>query len=188
MRRVASSAAVAGIILLSAWHTSGAQKDYRSLAPLDLPGSMRIRADAGDVETFRWLVSSVNSRCTNFYTMPGLYSFHLWTQKDPPLTFNADAWMLTQTPDQQRQVVNHLSRASGMCIVYSPELVQFWLREHELGVSPLADYIMANFSVVAEKGRYFLMMPKASGSGATAAIRAEPAPPVSDTSSSSPVR
>jgi len=56
-----------------------------------------------------------------------------------------------------------------MCIVYSPDLVNFWLREHQLGVSPLADYIMANFSIVAGKGRYFLMMPKGSGAGATAA-------------------
>jgi hypothetical protein len=160
LRMAATAAGVIGIVSLSAWQTLEWRKDYQSLTPLNLPGSTKIRTNAADVETYQFLVSSINSRCSTFYTMPGLFSFHLWTQKFPPTTFNADAWMLVMSPDQQRRVVKELSQASGMCIVYCPRLVDFWLRGHKLGASPLADYALNRFSVAFEKNGYFLMVPK----------------------------
>src|SRR6185295_16559189 len=160
LRTAIATGALAGIVCLSVWQTISLRKEYQSLIPLNLPGSTRIRTNRADVETYHWLVSSINSRCSSFYTMPGLFSIHLWTQKPPATTFNADAWMLVLTSDQQRRVIGDLSRAPGMCIVHSPELVKFWLRDHELGPSPLAEYAMTRFSVAAEKNGYILMTPK----------------------------
>jgi len=82
--RVAAGAAMAGIILLSAWHTRGAQKDYRASHRSIFP----VPCESGPMpamwKPFAGLVSSINSRCATFYTMPGLYSFHLWTRSTHP--------------------------------------------------------------------------------------------------------
>jgi hypothetical protein len=98
--------------------------------------------------------------CQAMSSVPGIFSLYFWTGKESPtgLTMNDSLGLLNDK--QQRAVVAELSRYSGMCIVYSPALVEFWRRGTDFSGSPLNNYIQAEFRPTAQYDGYFIMKRK----------------------------
>jgi hypothetical protein len=124
-----------------------------------MPGAERIRVASGVAELYRWMKPNLDS-CPAICSVPGLFSLYFWTGKESPtsLTMSNSIGLLDEM--QQRAITRDLSRYPELCIVYSPELIEFWRRLQDLSRSPLEQYLQAEFKRTAEHDGYFLMKRK----------------------------
>jgi len=129
---------------------------YRNSVSLGMPGATHIRVEPQVAATYRWITRNVDS-CSALYSMPGLFSLYFWTAQKSPTELTMSNWVGLLNAAQQRAVVRDLSRYQGICIVYSPALVEFWRRGQDLSRSPLAQYIHSEFVAVAESDGYSIM-------------------------------
>jgi hypothetical protein len=136
-----------------------AHRTYANGVSLGMPGAGRIRVAPEVAGLYRWMKLNLDS-CPAIYSMPGLFSLYLWTGKESPtdLTMSNSIGLLNE--GQQRTVASDLSRYPGMCIVYSPALVEFWRRGQDLSRSPLMQYIKSEFTPTAEHDGYFVLKRK----------------------------
>ncbi|HEX8289449.1 MAG TPA: hypothetical protein VF556_15810 [Pyrinomonadaceae bacterium] len=155
--RILAFAALLILIFVGVYRTHNSREIYHSQIPLNFPGATRLRLPEKDADVYNFLVENLNSDCDNFISMPGLYSLHFWTQKEPVNTYNATAWMTLLDNRQQQSIVERLKNYRCVCAVYHPQLTQNGLREQNLQSFPLADYILDNFTTVAEFNEYRFM-------------------------------
>jgi hypothetical protein len=132
---------------------------YENSVSLGMPGAERIRVTPKVAGLYRWMKFNLDS-CPAIYSMPGLLSLYLWTDKESPTDLATGDVIGLLNDRQQRAVTRDLSRYQRMCIVYSPTLVEFWRRGQDLSRSPVLQYINAEFTATAEHDGYFIMKKK----------------------------
>jgi hypothetical protein len=150
--------AALGLFCVAAYRTYANREIYNSQTPFDLAGATKLRLPEKDVAAYNFLVENIQSNCDVFVSMPGINSLYFWTQKEPPTTYNATAWMSLLSDEQQQAIVERLKTERRVCVVYHPQLTQNGLRERDLSSFPLSRYILNNFSVRGEINQYRFMM------------------------------
>ena len=83
---------------------------------------------------------------TPFFTLPGMFSLHFWSEHDSPTGLTLTNWMYMLDDDQQERIVTQLAAHPDLRIVYNRALVNFWTSGGLLSPSPLLRYIDANFA------------------------------------------
>jgi hypothetical protein len=157
--RTAATAALAAVALVQMGVVADRYRDYRSLPSLDLPGARLVHTKPDTKANFHWLVRNLKQQCDSFESLPGLPSLNFWTGIEPLTGLNGDAWTISLSPDQQRQVVAAISSHPRACMVYNRRLAEFWNPGGEsLEDLPLAGYIFRNFQPVGGSGDYRLML------------------------------
>jgi len=125
---------------------------YESYAPVDFPGTKRIRMKPDLAAKYTLLVQRLTTSCDAFITWPGDNSLYFWTEQEPPTHSNATQWSLMLTEEQQREVVRKLAGFSRPCAV---------VQEDEKFRSddrfPLVTYISTSFHEVEHIGDFRLM-------------------------------
>jgi hypothetical protein len=155
-------APVLGCVLLIAMFAVDIYDGHRRYAgsvSLGMPGATRIRVEPREAAAYRWIADNVQS-CSALYSMPGQFSLNLWTALKSPTDLTAGNWAGLLDNEQQQTVIRDLSRYPGLCIVYTPELVEAWRRGQDLSRSPLARYIRAEFVTVAGADGNFILKRK----------------------------
>jgi hypothetical protein len=154
--------ALAGVILLGIGTglTLQIARVYWSMywndTPLGLPGTSLIRVDPGQAEDLRWVTAQLSS-CGSSYSLPGMLSFALWTGHALPTNQNINDVLAFIPPERQERIVEALSRAPDLCVVYNPELLRFFDRGQLRGDPPLLHFILADFVQVAERHGYVIL-------------------------------
>jgi len=133
---------------------------YDLESPLALPGATRIRLDSAQAADYEWITGYLNRSCDSNFSMPEISSLYLWTKSESPTMWNVSDWYGLLDESRQQIVVQDLSRYPKMCVVYNPDLVEFWRRGQDLSRSPLARYIQAEFTAAASHGRYVVLVRK----------------------------
>jgi hypothetical protein len=147
------------VLLLLGHDLLAAHAEYRNSVSLNMPGAERIRVTAQVADVYRWMKLNLDS-CGAIYSVPGLFSLNFWTGKESPTNLNMSNSIGLLNEMQQRAVTRDLSRQPELCIVYSPELIEFWRRGQDLSRSPLNQYVQAEFKPTAERDGYFIMKRK----------------------------
>jgi hypothetical protein len=65
-------------------------------------------------------------------------------------------------PAQQQSIVDALSRQSGLCVVYNPELLEGFNRGQIETDPPLLHYLQAEFTPTAERDGYIILKRRTS--------------------------
>jgi hypothetical protein len=157
--RLVRAGRLAGAALIAALFSVqllGAYRSYEKDVSLEMPGAARLRVTPQQRAIYHFITDKVAS-CEALYSVPGLFSLYFWTARDSPTNLTAGNAIGLLTASQQSVIVNDLSRYTGMCIVYSPELVEYWRRGQDLTQSPLARYVRSEFAPVAEFDGYFIL-------------------------------
>lgn len=143
-----------------------AQYLYDTRVPLGLPGAESLRMGPLEVETYGRLVAAIDRNCPAFLTEPGMGSFYVWSQQEPPTGQNATAWMTLFDDERQRQVIEDTRRIDGLCLVRNELLVQAWTHGGP-AEGPLARYLSRGFTPLAEINGYELLRrePRSGRSG-----------------------
>jgi hypothetical protein len=82
----------------------------------------------------------------SFFTLPGMYSLYFWSERESPTALTLTNWMYMLDDGQQERIIAQLASRPELRVVYSPNLVRFWMQGGLLPASPLVRYIDANFA------------------------------------------
>ncbi|MBA2608882.1 MAG: hypothetical protein H0U92_08095 [Actinobacteria bacterium] len=93
-------------------------------------------------------------QCHTFYSLPGLASFYLFADKQPPTWQNAGAWTNLFDADRQRRVVGDLERVRGLCVIRNRTEEAFWLSSGKEQAGPLRPFLESKTVPVATVGDY----------------------------------
>ena len=143
-------------IVMGGFATLEAVRTYSTGVELGLPGTSFIRVDRQRAEDLQW-VSSQLSRCSASYSVPGLYSFSLWTGEALPTTLNVNAELNFLSVQQQQAIVNALSREANLCVVYNPDLLKLFDRGQAAANPPLLKFVSTAFEASSEHDGYIIL-------------------------------
>ncbi len=129
-----------------------AQKSRADSVPIPFAGNLA-RTTERDAKDIVGVVAALE-QCGTFYSLPGLNSFYLLANKQPPTWQNAGAWTNLFDADRQSVAVRDLERVSGLCVIRNRELESFWTSGGEQQPGPLRPFLESKTVPVATVGDY----------------------------------
>lgn len=152
------AALLAGFFLLvvGAMATIAAARGYRRDMPLGLPGTSLIRVDPTQAEDLRWVTAQLEA-CNSSYSMPGMFSFSLWTDQPLPTALNINDTLAFILPARQKEIVRALERQPNLCVVYNPDYLQSFDRGQIQEDPPLLRYLLTDFAPVAKRHGFVIL-------------------------------
>jgi hypothetical protein len=141
--------------------TLGAVRTYVAGVDLNLPGTSFIRVDRQQAEDLQWVTSQLK-RCSASYSIPGLYSFSLWTGQPLPTTLDVNAELNFLSLTQQQAIVDALSREPNLCLVYNPTFLKRFDRGQEAANPPLLK-LVSGFEASSEHDGYIILRRRVGG-------------------------
>jgi hypothetical protein len=129
---------------------------YWNDTPLGLRGTSLIRIDPERAKDLRWVTAQLSS-CGSSYSLPGMLSFAFWTGHALLTTQNINDVLAFIPPERQERIVEALSRAPDLCVVYNPKLLRIFDRGQIRSDPPLLHFILADFVQVAERHGYVIL-------------------------------
>ena len=154
--RVAAVLTGSVLLVLGAAATTARARAYWQDVPLGLPGTSLIRVDPDQAENLQWITAQLRA-CTSSYSMPGMFSFALWTSHALPTALNINDTLAFILPAQQREVVKALAGQPDLCVVYNPDYLRFFDRGQIERDPPLLHYLLADFVSVASRHGFFIL-------------------------------
>jgi hypothetical protein len=168
--QVTAAVIIAALNCAFAWE---ARRNYESFSALNFPGARFVRVEPKKAGVLRAIVTRINSSCRTLVTLPGLFSFHLWTGKPSPPGLDQQVWMSLLDTATQDSLVHEIARDPDACVVYQRDAADLWSFGADVSHKPLVRFIDENFHTVIEGYGYRLMMRRQPGAQ-TAAIQLAP--------------
>jgi hypothetical protein len=159
---VGISLALQTMLLVLVWYS---HFNIRVMGPiLDLPGAKHVHASSEEAATYKTLVAEIRQDCDTLFTMPGMGSLNLWSERPTPNGYNFSAWMTAFTDEEQRGIVDILRQTNRPCVVYNAKLLHYWMPSgaDRLASSPLARYVFYEMRPISQVSDYQLRIPLAS--------------------------
>jgi hypothetical protein len=160
LRLQAAAALLFAVIAVSwlppAWQV--ARQSYQANVPAGLHGAARVRIPAEQASTLSQVTDSLRGSCDTYISYPGMDSFYLFAQMQPPTGFNPTGWMWLMSEDQQRQVVAASQSINRLCVVENDGIVAYWAQGRPIPRGPLLDYIQQNFMPEYSVGGYTILV------------------------------
>jgi hypothetical protein len=117
---------------------------YRASLGLQLRGLTRLHVNPAEASAIDHVVALVRSRCHTLISLPGMYSFNIWTGLDTPspLTGQQPYW-LSLTYGQQTGLLRAAEASPGLCLIRNDTLAQSYggLPTN----SPIVNYLVGDF-------------------------------------------
>jgi hypothetical protein len=161
-----SGVALAAIFALNSIVLPGASNAYvyRDNPKLDLPGATLMRLPAAEVETYTTLVDLLHRyHCTTFIGYPSINSLYLWSGLEAPPPQIPNAWMDALDRAQQQRLVDEFRASPRPCAIRSEERASGYLHGEPPPNLPLVNYVLHDFSPVAEVADFQFLLPKTPG-------------------------
>jgi hypothetical protein len=120
---------------------------YDAGYPLGLPGSSDIRLGSEEeVTLYRDVSEAIRQDCAATLMEPGMDSFYLWSEQEPP-SFTATGWETLFDEEHQQQVIEDTSSTRNLCLLRNKALAAGWgesdgalVRYLEHGFRPLGSW------------------------------------------------
>lgn len=143
--RLMAGAFLAGIFFTTAWQFMKVAMRYRDGQFLSMPGAEMIRLP--DNASARYQVLTVNAvaYADMLFSLPGMFSFNLWTDLPTPTEANVTHWFSLLDESQQRDIIAALESHPRACVIVDHAHLDFL---KEKGLTPrglLRDYIDKSF-------------------------------------------
>lgn len=139
-----------------AWQQSRAA--YASSVPLSLPGASRVHVSADQAALLRQVTQSVRDNCDTFISLPGLDSFYIFGQFQPP-TAGPTRWLwLANDVQQQQAAVEASNGIKRLCVIENDDLISFWLQGRPMPNGPFIDYVRQGFVTANSIGPYSILV------------------------------
>jgi hypothetical protein len=129
---------------------------YDANVPLELPGAAEVRLSQPEAQLYREVTAAIDANCRSFVMLPGMNSFYLWTEQEPPSGYNATGWTTLFDDAHQRRVIEETRSIAGLCLLKNVPLAQAW-DAGKIPNGPLVRYLRRGFRPIAEFGDYKLL-------------------------------
>jgi hypothetical protein len=162
------------LVLVLGWFTlqtfvreplRSARGTYHSSAPnmLRLPGSHDIHlASYKESDQYEHIANAMRRECNATQMLPGMDSFYLWSEQEPP-SLTATGWETLFDDEAQEQVIEDIAPIEGLCLLRNNERAAGW----GLGEGPLVKYLEHGFTLIGKWGEYELLRREGPGEPAS---------------------
>lgn len=130
-----------------AWSAVETQRKHAARADLALPGAGTLRLEENYRTAYRVLALNASVHADLLFSLPGLYSFHLWTGLPAPTARNTTLWFSLLTEAEQHAIIDRIERTPRTCVIVQETLVQLMQAGGVPMRGPLRDYLHQNFSL-----------------------------------------
>jgi hypothetical protein len=156
LRRTAFRAAPSLSLLLLLFFVVKSGFQYADGQSLNLYGSRAIRLHPLLCEQLERTAAYVGTQADQFFTVPGMNSFYIWTGKEPPTAANVSAWILLLNDTEQQRIQQKLEAAQRPVIIRNDRTYRLW-RSKGRRKTNLESYIDASYHPVVQYGDYVIL-------------------------------
>ena len=114
-------------------------KQWRDAQPVNLPGTQWLRLQAAETTRLTATVSELGQNCGAVLTVPGLYSFSLWSGVPPIEVKRVNTWPFLWPEEVRKNELPKLERENQQCVLVSRAMYQFF---QQLAISPGNDALL----------------------------------------------
>jgi len=114
-------------------------KQWRDAQPVNLPGTQWLRLQAAETTRLTATVSELGQNCGAVLTVPGLYSFSLWSGVPPIEVKRVNTWPFLWPEEVRKNELPKLERENQQCVLVSRDMYQFF---QQLAISPGNDALL----------------------------------------------
>lgn len=125
--------------------TSLALLTHDGFEPVAEPGAERISMPASYSSAMRILAENARVHGDVLFSLPGMYSFNLWTDVPTPTLANATHWFSLLDDAQQQAIIQRLEAASHPAVIVQHTVLEDVVRSGVQPRGPLIDYLFASF-------------------------------------------
>ena len=129
---------------------------YDGAVPLSLPGSDSIRVGESEAELYGQISAAIDKSCPAFVMLPGMDSFYLWTEQEPPSGYTATGWPTLFDAAHQHRVIEDTRSIKGLCLLRNIPIAAGW-GGGSIPPGPLVRYLHRGFVPIARFGDYTLL-------------------------------
>ncbi len=158
--RVAGAALVTIALAKTGGTAWWVQRDFQARTALNLPGAMPIRLPPLSAAAYRILALNAVAHSDTLFSLPGMFSFNLWTELPTPTDKNTTLWFSLLNETEQREIVARLEASPRAGIIVQNSLVELMQANRIPMKGVLWDYLHQHF-VVAFKLEGFAFWTKA---------------------------
>lgn len=127
---------------------------------LGLPGAELIRLPDATATEFRLMHQNAIAHGDVLFSLPGMFSFNLWTGLPTPTLANVTHWFSLLDPSRQDAIRQVLEAHPRAAVITSPGQLAFLASKDVPVQSPLVDYLTRNFGIVVGTPNLALMIRK----------------------------
>lgn len=162
-RALAWSGAVVAVVLF--WFVGNATlreplrdapAGYDGQVSLGLSGAGEIHVNPEEAALYRHVSAAIRRNCASLVMLPGMDSFYLWTEQEPPTGYTATGWPTLFDDSHQRRVIEDTRSISDLCLLKNVPLAAGW-GNGRIPRGPLIDYLNRGFVPVVKIGDYALL-------------------------------
>jgi hypothetical protein len=126
---------------------------YHTTYALDLPGAHDVHLFTEEEKVlYEDVAHAIDENCESTQMEPGMDSFYLWTEQEPP-SLTATGWETLFDDERQEKVIQDLAPIEGLCLLRNNERAAGW----GLGEGPLVKYLEHGFTLLGKWGEYELL-------------------------------
>ena len=128
---------------------------YRAGIPLRLAGATRVHVAPPLAHAFASAVSTLRARCRTVISLPGMYSFNLWSGLPSPTPLGVAEPLWSELSSTQQQAVLRAARASAdLCLMRNDLNARSWNGGALPPHVPLVAYLEDDFVPIVQLGPY----------------------------------
>ena len=127
---------------------------WRDSEPLALPGAESLRLEPTLTTELRVLTVNATAHCDLLFSLPGLFSFNLWTGLPAPTSANVTHWFNLLTPAQQSAIIAQLAAHPRAGVIVERDVLGLITGTGIPVRGPLRDYLYANFETAFATGSH----------------------------------
>jgi hypothetical protein len=159
-----SAVLIATVVAFLGMIRESQQRYDEGAEPVSLKGTSLLRIPEDRLAVVETVALNVRHNAKRLFTVPGMYSFFLWTGAESPTLLNQGNWPIALRDDEQEEVVAQLEDAAGLLVVRNEMVLQFWNRPNLKRFGPAVEYVEREFERIASVGGYHIMAPRAARS------------------------
>jgi hypothetical protein len=144
--------AVAGGIAFALLRVGSSQ--WRDSEPLGLPGAEALRLEPALATELRVLSVNATAHCDLLFSLPGMFSFNLWTGLPSPTAANVTHWFNLLSPAQQSAVIAQLAAHPRAGLIVERDVLGLITGAGIPVGGPLRDYLYAAFAPAFAAGSH----------------------------------
>ncbi|MDB6128750.1 MAG: hypothetical protein JWM35_2646 [Verrucomicrobia bacterium] len=118
---------------------------YLDSRSLELPGAEALRLPDSTTALYRLLVFNANAHGDMLFSLPGMFSFNLWTDLPAPTLANVTHWFSLLDDAQQNAIISSLAKHPRAVVIVQQDHIDFLRQRNLMPSGLLYDYIQAEF-------------------------------------------
>lgn len=143
--RFAAVTAVVAFTTLIGWKFGHLALRYREGQNLSLPGAELIRLPDDSAALMRVLTGNAAAHADVLFSLPGMFSFNIWTDLPTPTHANVTHWFSLLSAARQEAIIDELEKHPRACVIIDRGHVDFLIKRNLAPKGPLHDYIAQRF-------------------------------------------